>query len=317
MFKAWRTGLMIHRGSSAAAATRPAFGTPKLESRASDFWAAETLARSIKFPTAMTAVGFSTTLGGSYANAIIWDPTNGLRDLNSLIVNPPSTWTPTDAVAISQTRGLIAGIGSSNISTSPPSGTEHAFVLNGGSLTEIPDPGVEIFPRSVNNSGETAGFYYDSSGQVHAFVYTSQQGTIELQALGVSVTGTTTPGAAATSINDLGTVVGSDLWADDSEHAFIYTSTGGMIDIIPPVGVVFDGAYGINDDGQVISQGYYANDTALGYRGFVLTPTPEPNSIALLVASGAVILLARFARIHGKRLDARQTRESHRGPLGT
>ena len=71
--------------------------------------------------------------------------TTGLQDLNSLIANPPPAWAPTDATAISQNGAFIAGIGYSNITTDPPSGSGHAFTLNGGSLTEIPDLGSRFF----------------------------------------------------------------------------------------------------------------------------------------------------------------------------
>jgi probable HAF family extracellular repeat protein len=242
------------------------------------------------------AVGGSTTLGGSYSHAMIWDPTNGLRDLNSLIVNPPTTWTPTAAIAISQTGGFIAGIGASNISTAPPSGTEHAYVVSGGSLTEIPDPGSSIQPESINSSGEAVGFCRNLSGQVEAFVYTSQQGTREIESLGLSVTGSTTPGIGAFGINDLGTVVGADNWADGSVYAFLYTDASGAVEFDPPAGLVFDGAYGINDDGQVIAQGYYTNGTTDGYRGFLLTPVPEPGTLTLSITIALILFINHYRR---------------------
>ena len=234
------------------------------------------------------AVGGSTTLGGSYANAMIWDPTNGLRDLNSLIVNQPSTWTPTGAIAISPTGGLIAGIGFANISTSPPSGAEHAFVLNGGSLTEIPPLGplglLGIQPESINSSGEVAGGFYDANNRLHAFVYSSALGTVDIGNLGLSATGASTPYTQAFAINDLGTVVGSDGLADGSKRGFLWTEAGGMIAVQPPAGVIIDAIAGINDNGQMIGEGYYANDPALGYRGFVLSPVPEPSSLGLALS---------------------------------
>ena len=237
------------------------------------------------------AVGGSTTLGGSYANAMIWSATGGLQELNNLIDNPPTTWTPTAAVAISKSGGFIAGIGYSILSTDPPSGTEHAFLLNGGSLTEIPDPGVEIFPRSVNNSGEAVGFYSDSSDHIDGFVYSGALGTIDIGTLGLSATGSSTPYVETFGINDLGTVVGSEGLADGSEYGFLWTAAGGMVEVTPPPGVVIDGLSGINDSGQLIGQGYYSNDPALGYRGFVLTPVSEPSALALSAAF-ALLLLA-------------------------
>ena len=161
-------------------------------------------------------------MGASYSNAMVWDPTNGLRDLNSLIANPPSTWTPTDAVAISATGGLIAGIGYSDIRTSPPSGAERAFVLKGGTMTTIPDPGVEIYPRSIDNSGEVCGFYFDASEIEHAFVYTPALGTVDIGTLGLSASGGYTPYTETFGINDSGVVCGSEGLADGSEYGFLW-----------------------------------------------------------------------------------------------
>ena len=97
-------------------------------------------------------------------------------DLNNTIVNMPSGWTPTAAIAINNS-GVIAGIGYADLATSPPSGTEHAFVLNGGTLTEIPDPapptGTGIQPFGLNSSGEVVGDYLDSNYKEHAFMYTA------------------------------------------------------------------------------------------------------------------------------------------------
>ena len=246
------------------------------------------------------AVGGSTTVGGSDANAIIWDPTNGLRNLNGLIVNPPTTWTPTAAIAISPTGGFIAGIGYSNISTSPPSGTEHAFVLNDGSLTEIPDPGVKIQPEQIDTRGEAAGFYFDANQRQHAFVYTPALGTADIGTLGLSASGGYTPYTEAFGINDSAVVCGSEGLADGSEYGFLWTQAAGMAEVEAPVGIVLDGIEGISDNGDLIGQGYYSNDPALGYRGFLLTPTPEPSTIVLLSVSAATILMARFRRTRGK-----------------
>ena len=242
------------------------------------------------------AVGGSTTLGGSYSHAVVWDTTSGLRDLNNLIANRPTTWTPTGAIAISG-NDLIAGIGYSNISTSPPSGAEHAFVLDAGSLTEIPDPagsaGLGIQPESINSSGEVAGFYSDANNQEHAFLYTAALGTRDIGNLDISATGGYTSGTGALAINDFGTIVGGEVLADGSTHAFLWTESGGMVEVNPPSGVVFNTLAGINDDGQLIGQGYYLGNPAIGYRGFVLTPVPEPPTIFL----GLPLVLATFAWI--------------------
>ncbi len=242
------------------------------------------------------AVGGSMTLAGSDSHAAIWTPSGGLQDLNSMIVNPPTGWAPSDAVAISQ-NGLIAVIGDSITGVYNggfPVPNQHAFVLNGGTMTTIPDPGVEIYPRSIDNSGEVCGFYFDASEIEHAFVYSAALGTVDIGTLGLSATGGYTPYTEALGISG-GTVVGSEGLTDGSEYAFLWTEGGGMVEVEAPTGVVLDGLTGISSDGDLIASGYYSNDTAPGYRGFLLTPTPEPNSILLLAASAATVLIMRFA----------------------
>ncbi len=198
------------------------------------------------------AVGYTTTNSNSGANAIIWDPTNGLRDLNSMIVNPPAGWTPTAATVINQ-NGLIAGIGYANDGTSPPSGAEHAFTLSGGSLTVIPSPyptGRGIFPKGMNSSGEVVGEFYDANEQEHAFVYTAAGGTRDLGNLGGDL-------ATAFDVNDLGTIVGGSELPDGSFAAYLYTDAGGMVNLntLAPVnGWTLDSAMAINDNGQIIAE---------------------------------------------------------------
>jgi probable HAF family extracellular repeat protein len=71
---------------------------------------------------------------------------------------------------------------------------------------------------AINNLGQVAGTYTDSSGNVHAFVDT--HGRIDFLQLPASLPGTL---EAITSINDLGQVVGHLLESDGATESFIAT----------------------------------------------------------------------------------------------
>ena len=238
-----------------------------------------------------TAFGDATPAGATLAHAAIWDSVNGLRDLDSLIVNPPAAWTPRVAVAISN-NGLITGVGDSssgsNDTTFPTPG-QHAFVLDAGTLTAIPAPA----GRAAWAASAFSRRPLIRAGKLPANTMTritvcmpsciQRVGTVDIGNLGLSATGASTPYTQAFAINDLGTVVGSDGLADGSKRGFLWTEAGGIVEVQPPAGVLIDGIMGINDRGQLIGGGHYANDTALGYRGFVLTPVAEPSTLALAV----------------------------------
>ena len=221
--------------------------TPKNGMQGLGFLPGGTLSVAACVNNAGVVVGVSGTVGENYLNPFVWTAAGGMQDLNSTITNMPTGWTPTAARLINE-NGVIAGIGYPVLSTYPPSGTEHAFTLSGGSLTEIPSPSGNIQPEAINSSGEVVGFY----GGSHAFEYTPAGGIRDISGLGG-------PFAAAEGVNDLGTIVGGCTLSDGGDVAFIYTDTGGMVNLSALVslsdGFSLGAALAINDNGQILGVG--------------------------------------------------------------
>lgn len=133
---------------------------------------------------------------------------------------------------------------------------------------------------AINNAGQVTGYIRSGATGQHAFLDSNGQ----MQDLG------TLPGASdanAYAINNSGQVVGisSEVVGIpgtlSGAHAFLY-SNGQMLDlndlIDPALGMTLYNAVGINDRGQIVANGVDHS----GSHAFLLTPTPEPSTVALL-----------------------------------
>jgi probable HAF family extracellular repeat protein len=167
----------------------------------------------------------------------------------------------------------------------------------------------------INNAGQISGYAYNpASGNWDAFLYTNGA-FIDLGR------------GTAFSINDLGQVVG-----DGPDGVFLYNEgqrvqlgitnrgfginnegsittgfepylyrNGELISlnqaISPELGITLDSAWGINDEGQIVANGFYASSS----HAYVLTPVPEPSTLALFGVMLSVLCLARSAATQLKR----------------
>jgi probable HAF family extracellular repeat protein len=147
----------------------------------------------------------------------------------------------------------------------------------------------------INSSGQVVGFAYTKSNSAyHGFMH-SGSGPLNPAADDLGTLGGRYSEAMA--INESGQVVGWAYTSDgytngESQHAFLYSNGGPMQDlndlIDPTSGWTLETARGINDSGQIV--GYGTNSLGL-LHGFLLTPVPEPSTLALLGAA-AIGLLA-------------------------
>ena len=166
-------------------------------------------------------------------------------------------------------------------------GSPRAYLYSGGTMKDLGTLAGDTWSnaRAINNSGQVIG---DSGENIeysynHAFLYSG--GTMEY--LG------TLPGdewSQAIGINDSGQVVGTSYGT--GYHAFLY-SGGTMQDLnnlVSPSlgGWTLEYATDINDRGQVC--GYGINPSGQT-DAFLLTPTPEPSSLALLGAASTIGLI--------------------------
>lgn len=185
--------------------------------------------------------------------------------------------------------GQVTGLGytSGNV-------TYHAFIHSNGSMVDLGTLEGHNYSegRAINASGQVAGTSSVTSGGNSSRAFLYSDGTmINLGTMG---------GIASFGygINGAGQVVGSVLVGTDYRdraihNAFLY-SDGNMVDLNSLIDPLSDWtlsvASDINDAGQIVGWGISPNGGE--FHAFLLTPVPEPETYAMLLAGLAVIGVA-------------------------
>lgn len=154
-----------------------------------------------------------------------------------------------DASAVNN-KGQIVG------SVVTGTGEGHAFLWSkedgmidignlGGSEEYYAAYGIIAIPLlAINDKGEITGGSKISTGDTHAFVWSKEEGMIDIGTLGGK-------NSYAFSINNRGQIVGHSDTSTGEEHAFVWSKEDGMIGI-GTLGGKNSYASAINDKGQIL-----------------------------------------------------------------
>lgn len=144
----------------------------------------------------------------------------------------------------------------------------------------------DTFARDINNLGQVAMQVPVPGGTAAALWHPALGFTVIDLIDGFS--------AGATAVNDDGVVVGTSAAPGASgQQAFVWTAAGGtqtltsLLDGASSGSWLIQSASGISENGHIVGRGWHP---ALGFRGVLLTPVPEPSG-ALLALAGLAVLV--------------------------
>ncbi|MEO7718946.1 MAG: PEP-CTERM sorting domain-containing protein [Capsulimonas sp.] len=156
------------------------------------------------------------------------------------------------------------------------SGDFHAISYHNGVLTDLGTlGGTSSSGHDVNDSGIIVGTSTIGAGSHHAF--------IDNNGVMTDINGGGFQESYGYGINSAGDVVGSGYNAVHGYDSAFFYHDGVMYDLRNVGGIdptwKLEFAADINDRGQIVGEGFHNGQ----YHGYLLTPTPEPSSVAAMM----------------------------------
>jgi hypothetical protein len=161
--------------------------------------------------------------------------------------------------------GTVTGINNSNqiVGYTIDEAGDRGFLYESGKITHLNvHEAADTLVAGINDSGEAAGGWLDSSNVFHGFLWTQAQGFTSFDVPHATAT-------QASAINSGGVVVGSFSDTSGHSHGFIRDAAGQFTTLSAPHALNTYPA-GINASGQVT--GSYTIGTRQVYHGFIYTP---------------------------------------------
>lgn len=226
-----------------------------------------------------TGINDRGTVVGSAANsdqdsrAFVWSESEGMRDLGTL-------------GGLDSFGNGVNNFGQVVGSSSRVDGFEHAFLFDevNGMIDLMPGANFSSRAFAINDLGQVVGEFYANGRS--AFIWDSQTGLHVLDSPQLRF-------ASAHAINNLGQIVGEGDPSGTSRQPVLWDTTGlqPLQSLIPKnSGWELEYAADINDLGQIAGYGFYNGEL----RAFLMTPVPEPTSLAL-AAMGCLSALIAIA----------------------
>ena len=173
----------------------------------------------------------------------------------------------------------------------------NALVYSGGAWTDLGTLAGPTNTYAINSNGNVVGGSAAVSGQPLQPFYAAYNGTGWNAMANLGVNGSNTYGKAF-GINDCGRIVGFEASNDTNDSAYLWSTAPGSGVALSPLVTNLGGwsltlAQAIDNAGDIV--GYGTNPSGQT-DAFLLTPVPEPSTIAILLAGAACLLYCAWRR---------------------